>query len=102
MIINQWANGSFNSSNSIGLTKGQEYSIILEWYEGAGHFFYTLYWEYGSIQRQVVPLIQNWYNYEYVVNSVPDIVTVLPQLCSNGVIDNSEQCDDGNLINGDG
>lgn len=44
----------------------------------------------------------NFLGLELENNSVSDINRGIPPLCGNGIVESGEQCDDGNLNNGDG
>ena len=77
-VINRWENGGKNTSGTIDLIQFQEYDLILEWYEVTGWARYHLYWQFGSYSEELVPLVPNWYNYEYSVTTSPVTVTVLP------------------------
>ena len=101
-IINNWSYGVFTTTGTINLVQNQEYDVVLYWNEGAGGAHYRLYWQYGSNAIELVPLVVGWNNYESIIGNSPYTVTVDPPLCSNGVIDSGEECDDGNAVSGDG
>ena len=100
--INNWGDTNYDITVNINLIQGQLYELIVEWKENNGGAEYILSWQYPGISQELVQLVPNWHSYEHSFSTSPTSVTVLPQLWGNGFIDNSEQWDDGNLINGDG
>ena len=75
-VLSRWKSGVFTTTGTIDLVQGQEYELILEWYEQGSGCFYRVYWQYGSNSQELVPLEANWYNYEHSVTTSPVTVTV--------------------------
>ena len=111
---NPWA--VFNEWFTVSVIKDQYYDLLIRWINGGGPFYLYFYWQGGSISNQIVP--STAFFQEAMVTSSPIQITVswptgytsgqpsYPNTChelwGDGIRVGSEQCDDGNLINGDG
>jgi hypothetical protein len=55
-IVNNWtSHGATENSGSINLSKGEKYSIRLEYYENTGNAVIQLSWEYAGQTKQIIP-----------------------------------------------
>lgn len=59
LLVNNWINqGATEKSGSISLAAGQQYDIVMEYYQGTGYASAQLLWSSASTAKAVIPAIQ--------------------------------------------
>ena len=108
--------GNFSSTHndSFDMVEDEYYNIRIDFNEKGGRANLTFYWNYTSQSHIVIPdsafFIPTYVDPTPITIEVtcPANYTGLPDYsvctkdCSNGKLDSYEQCEDGNLLNGDG
>ena len=87
LLVDNWFNQSATEkSGTIGLTAGQKYDIVLEYFENTGEAVAKLYWSSASTPKQIIPKSQLFTpaatNVDESANRVaqPPAITVVTQL----------------------
>ena len=85
LLVDNWTNqGATEKSGTIALTAGQQYDIVIEYYENTGEAVTKLLWSSPSTTKQIVPKSQL---FPPAVTAVP--TCTLNNLPANGVIVNT-------------
>ena len=101
---------------SVSLIQNNYYDFVIYYYQSGGWYNLKLNWSTSSMTEQNIPS-SAYYNIDvvgsssyqnpvscptYYSGSNPSYPTICKEIWGDGVKIGSEQCDDGNLVNGDG
>lgn len=109
-------NGYGNFSNTLSMIDNQYYTVRIDFSENTGDAEVRLSWSYGSVAKEIIPSTYLFYP-TYVASSPYQVVASCPtgytgydinsteacnEIDGDGLRVGAEQCDDGNVVNGDG
>lgn len=75
LLVDNWNQGTSEKSGSIALAAGQQYDIVMEYFENAGEAISKLSWSSASIAKQVIPKSQL---FTPLTSFTPEAVTPTP------------------------
>ena len=126
LLINQGGNGNFSATCKLYLIiqishldsfdQNQFYDLELYWSENTGAAELRLYWSYTGVAQTIIDS-QYFYYPTYITGSPLQVVVSCPngytgsntssptaceEICGDGVVVGSEQCDNRNVLDGDG